>query len=602
MLEPDTRTLLTDALRPPDGYEVDVAVATTYTLDVHSLLLAPMAMAAYAHSSNDIASANPLALLESVRRYAGRTTVFVQAGGIHVPATYPRLATFAERCVIEVLPPDGYVFHPKVWLLRFVNSAGEHHHRFACLSRNLTMDRSWDTALVLDENPDAAHTANTVQLEQLVRLLPEMASPARTVEPHRVEQLVSLAKTMGQAPLELPSPFTNGTILPFGINSGQQWPSPGQVDDLVVVSPFLDATTLARLPAARRSMLVSRSEECDRLGRHNLSKLGSTWVLQQSAEASEATDEQENDGAGRRSESRHGLHAKVFAWNLGGTGFVLTGSTNCTSAAFGGNVECGVLLEGPKTAVGVHKLFDDSSDLKRVLQPYEPAKDESSDDPDYAIDRAIEVFHVAIAAAGLALRVESEEDSWSLALETPALPSLIGESSVRPVTLSHVNARPFIEQLPRWTGLAASAVAPFVVVDTTLTREGRTVSRASVLQVELINDPPDRANHAFRELLARGEDILQYLALLLDDPSLDDLLATWTSEDKATQGRGGSFVGFDDLVLLEPLVRAAARADGALDRVNEELQILKGGGDKVGELGDEFLELWQAVWESTQND
>jgi hypothetical protein len=30
MLAPETRTLLTDGLRPPDGFRVDVAVATTY--------------------------------------------------------------------------------------------------------------------------------------------------------------------------------------------------------------------------------------------------------------------------------------------------------------------------------------------------------------------------------------------------------------------------------------------------------------------------------------------------------------------------------------------------------------------------------------------
>jgi hypothetical protein len=41
MLEPDGRTLLLDALRPPLGYQLDAAAGTTYSLDLVSLLTAP---------------------------------------------------------------------------------------------------------------------------------------------------------------------------------------------------------------------------------------------------------------------------------------------------------------------------------------------------------------------------------------------------------------------------------------------------------------------------------------------------------------------------------------------------------------------------------
>jgi len=38
MLEPGQRQLLTEALRPPEGYRFDCAVVTTYTLDLLTLL------------------------------------------------------------------------------------------------------------------------------------------------------------------------------------------------------------------------------------------------------------------------------------------------------------------------------------------------------------------------------------------------------------------------------------------------------------------------------------------------------------------------------------------------------------------------------------
>ena len=44
MLEPNSRLLYLDELRPPEGYSLDRAIATTYTLDLLSLLMAPLSM------------------------------------------------------------------------------------------------------------------------------------------------------------------------------------------------------------------------------------------------------------------------------------------------------------------------------------------------------------------------------------------------------------------------------------------------------------------------------------------------------------------------------------------------------------------------------
>jgi hypothetical protein len=64
---------------------------------------------------------------------------------------------FAEQSVVEVAPPLGRTFHPKIWVLRFTNAADSITHRLLCLSRNLTGDRSWDTVLVADESTAGEH-------------------------------------------------------------------------------------------------------------------------------------------------------------------------------------------------------------------------------------------------------------------------------------------------------------------------------------------------------------------------------------------------------------------------------------------------------------
>jgi hypothetical protein len=157
-LTPETRVLLTDALRPPAGYRVEVAVGTTYSLNLTALLLAPLSFALFDQGNADeIGTVDPIRLLEAVRRYADRTTVFCQAGGIHVPSNYRSILTFVEDSVLEVMPfHEGALFHPKVWAIRFIDQGHNRIHRVIILSRNLTLDRSWDTALVLDEDEDGA--------------------------------------------------------------------------------------------------------------------------------------------------------------------------------------------------------------------------------------------------------------------------------------------------------------------------------------------------------------------------------------------------------------------------------------------------------------
>src|SRR5690606_21974945 len=96
-------------------------------------------------------TADPIALLESVRRNAGRITLFCQAGNVRVPPPAQRLVAYLEQCIAEVQAPhpEG-IFHPKVWLLRYLRAGEPVRYRFVCLTRNLTFDKSWDSILVLE--------------------------------------------------------------------------------------------------------------------------------------------------------------------------------------------------------------------------------------------------------------------------------------------------------------------------------------------------------------------------------------------------------------------------------------------------------------------
>ena len=147
VLAPDSRELLLDALRPPTGYSLDRAVATTFTLDLETALTVPLAFAGFRLDEQP----DPVEVMEALRGMSERIDIFCQAGAIGAGRWPSDLLALLENVIHEVRRPrPGHIFHPKTWLLRFRDESQEPSYRLLVLSRNLTADRSWDTILWLD--------------------------------------------------------------------------------------------------------------------------------------------------------------------------------------------------------------------------------------------------------------------------------------------------------------------------------------------------------------------------------------------------------------------------------------------------------------------
>ncbi len=169
MLAPNSRELLLDALRPDPGFVLERAVGTTYSLDLDALLLAPLAFALFDVDAGS-ADADPFALLATIKSYASKMALYTDGARIFAPPRERPLMQLLESTILPVHQPQG-AFHPKVWVLRYVTTEGEHRHRVLVLSRNLTFDRSWDTVLRLDEDPEGHAGENALELADFLREL-----------------------------------------------------------------------------------------------------------------------------------------------------------------------------------------------------------------------------------------------------------------------------------------------------------------------------------------------------------------------------------------------------------------------------------------------
>lgn len=601
-LTPETRVMLTDALRPPAGFRVDVAVGTTYSLNLTALLLAPLSFALFDQGSADeIGAVDPIRLLEAVRRYADHTTVFCQAGGIHVPGNYRSILTFVEDSVLEVMPPhEGAIFHPKIWAMRFSDPDGNHLHRVAILSRNLTFDRSWDTALVLDENETGV--INAEPAAAFVEGLPALS--LRPLAPERSAEIASLVESLAKVRLAAPEPFRGGELIPIGMTGARVWPFPDAGSRLLAISPFLTRPAVAELSkVATDRTLISRAESLELIGAQAVDG----WyvnVLQRLAEVDPGDDIADvsmptMDGF---LEAHDGLHAKTFVIDTGnGQSTTVTGSANLTSPTWGTNVEFDAVLHGPTADCGVEAVLNGSPEapgLSRIMEEYTVTNKAGADDATIATSYELERFHQQLAVAEPVLHVGSVDGDRVAVTLTLTIPAEApGATRIWIASLPAETQAQALGSPLHWT-IAPINVTPFIAIETTLGTGAARVTRRCVLKAKLTGAIDGRRNDAVFSILRSKEDVLRYLVFLLGDPSYDALFAQLAGVDgERYSGSDRPVLTSADVALFEPLVRATGRDEDALARVAslvEDLRALPNGDELVP---DGFDELWGVVWQ-----
>ena len=259
MLSPDARSLYTAALTPPPGMRFDEALATTFSLDPTCLLEAPVHLALMPMENQ--AEQDGLAMLESLRRYAGRMTVYVQRGRIQLPAIVRPNPLFSllEPMIVEVSAPNGGVFHPKIWVLRFVAPGQDTvMYRLLVLTRNITTDRSWDLSLQLEGVMGRKKRPVNKPLAYLLRLLPGLAS--RGIADEKTMQAQRIADELYRVEWELPAGFQEIAFYLPGIKAFN-WIPPASLR-MAVISPFCSDEALNALvqTTQRAEALISRPE------------------------------------------------------------------------------------------------------------------------------------------------------------------------------------------------------------------------------------------------------------------------------------------------------------------------------------------------------
>jgi len=364
-----------------DGFVVDYAVCTTYSLDMPTLLSIPFMLGTMVDLT-EATMHSPHLVLEAINKSSGKFAVFCNAGCIYVPHANSKIYSLLERSVVQIAlaaKGAGFVnFHPKVWVIKESNpDTGIQQIKVVVLSRNLTSSNNLDVVCELIGTIGRKQASKKAQSKHkpLVDFLSWLTNKSndRNIRKN-IRAICEDIQCIERFELK-DSPFEDYDFFPMGINGYD-----GKVQCLtenmlehaakmVIISPFIDATTIEQMtsccPKAKKT-LITRHES---LTQEVLSMLNDGVYIPKEV----LTDKTEKDVA-------VDLHEKVYFIRNYQTylNHLFLGSTNATKNGFDRNVEFLLRLTYAPSKMSYDKfraeLINDNNDCmfeKVVTIPYE---------------------------------------------------------------------------------------------------------------------------------------------------------------------------------------------------------------------------------------
>ena len=592
MLAPDSRALLLDALRPPPDHYLHRAVATTFTLDLESALMVPLALAGLLSEENP----NPVDIMAPLRQMSERFDIFCQAGAINAAGWRSDLVALLEDSIHEVNQPrERRIFHPKVWALRFVGTSGNPSFRLVVLSRNLTASRSWDTVLWLDGRPEGRRPiANNAPLGRFIAALSGLAVSELSAE--RDEALKELADDLRRVQWEKPDGVREVRFHPIGLQGERSF----QVEEhfggyrQLVISPFVRDGLMQRVldfGTGRKAVLISRGEALQALSEEVTDRLDA-YELDSAAQLSLDDTEEE-----RKQTFLTNLHAKIFVAERARRAHLFVGSANATEGAFDGNVEFLCELVGQTARYGVDALVGENAPLRAMLTPYVASENPEIDQTETAA-RDLERLLMAIAQVGFRTTVGRQDDGW--------LPRITADSKLPPIPESvRVTIAPYnhatethelhsvepveIELPPR----EIADVTAFLQLTARQTDEGVVVERSTVVCSRLDGAPDDRRDEILARQIDSPEKFMRLLSLLMGFAS-----GSVPGNGDGTGGWGRSWSTGPGQGVLELLARALSENPKSIDHLARIVEHLRGSSRGTAVLPAGWDDVWLPALEA----
>lgn len=586
MVSPDSRTMLTAALKPPPNMAFDAAVATSYTLDPALALMMPVLFSQGTSYRNATEEDNAILRLQRLRNHADSITIFVQEGGIKVPRMLKPSPAYSllEPMIYEMKSPKGGIFHPKMVLVRYKDGDGYKQMRLVVMTRNLTFDKSWDVAVILDGEVDPGKRSS--KNDVLAKFIHSLSSTEGLSEKRRAV-INSLRTDLAHVRFLPPEGYSQYDFHAPHID-GIDWIPNQEIEEWGIISPFLTKGAMDALGEGltEPSFVLSRDEELAKVG-----DIPNGMVLRDVEELSDDDDAVEPIQVS-------GLHAKCYMYdytymNLPFTRLVV-GSGNATSAALVNssprNVEFMVSLSGKRIKNGVK---DFAKAMEPYWMPFDPENMSETDEERAAVQQKLEECKKRLLEIGFRVDCEQSDDGLvEMFLRTQFGRKVDEFDGVRnisafPVTQSSLMAKMLDVPEKSWTlgRVRPESVTGLVAFE--ICSDKFDLKESFVLNLQVRGMPSERDDQILASLISNRSAFLRFLAMLLEDGS--SAVVRGGAPDSSIVALLRSS-GFGDMPIADSLLRAYCRSPKVLKEIARAISAAdKACNDAVPE---DFRELW----------
>jgi len=533
-----------------DGFVVDYAICTTYSLDMPTLLSVPFMLGTMAELTEDTMR-SPHFILEAINRSADKFAVFCNAGCIAVPQANSKLYSLLEHSVVQVTLPNkgnGYVnFHPKLWVIKETNpETGEKQIKLVVLSRNLTCSHDLDIVCEMvgkiktEPATEKAREKHTPLIDFLAWLIEKEESP--TIK-KKIKAICEDIRYIERFNLE-DSPFEDYNFFPMGISNHDGTTACLEQNilkhaaEMLIISPFVDHNVLKKMvnctPNAKKTLITRHSSikpEMMQMFNHGI--YAPKEVL---------TDKEEKDVI-------VDLHEKVYFIRSqeGNQSYnrLYLGSTNATTNGFGRNVEFLLQLQfSPyKTSYSKYRseLINDSDECMFEKVVAIPDDDTTKEDVPNEI-----VLRTAIAAIQEA-EIKPYNSLYSVTIR--CCQNQLPKQSLSLYPLGCEGIESNLAEGMVFTDLELSMLTEFYVIQTGDLRR--------VIKIPTIGMPEERDTAIFRSIINTKAKFINYLSFMLTDDIEQYIVETQLLEKENDSDKASSLEQQICTSLYEDMVRKA---------------------------------------------
>lgn len=602
MFRPDSNCDRTDyniILMPPDGYKLDKAIGTTYSLDLEALTAVAICLGLSEETDSKLMQ-NPISMLNALQKVSDKIILFCESGQIKAPLKPTALSILLEKMVVEVaLPKDRQLgrypaFHPKTWVLSYVNKDGDKKYRFVVMSRNLTFDRSWDVSFSMDSSRMVRQKKKTKPIINFLDFLSgsvsnnvKDAGKKRTLIRNMQVELADVSFSLDSKEFG-----ENFEILPLGIGknayqmsedvlfSTDRNSADSTFHELVVMSPFLSESVIADFNIAERGLsdskrtLITRRSELSKLKEMDTDNFTIYVLKDEIVDGEDAISDVMTD------KMKQDIHAKIYIRRKYADVDLYLGSMNASYSAINKNVEMMLWLGTKNKYLNGERFLKDifCGPADDVKNPFEKvtvmdAVQDIDGDNKNALEQKIKELCRAKRKATIT------EDNYGKYKVTVEFPGVTSDKTIMVSPFNSKQEHTLCEKI-EFTELEILQLSEFYELTA---KEGEDEIHR-IIMIPTIGFPEDRESAVVNSIVKDRASFVEYIAFVLGDDYLASML------EKKQIGESGIFQHSNDAmpVLYEKMLKTSVEEP---ERFRDIGYVLKMVTDKEI-IPDEFRELY----------